>query len=1218
MLLSLLRSVQHYSSAFPRFGLFLKRNKTPLHPRYRIGIIRLTGTYSRMHSSNLPSLRKGGDSNANAGAGAGGGLRGLDRSEHGPTTPPHIALGAAWCTPSALLGHPPSVNPARTSPPLPATAAAGSSPRGASHTAASSSREGNKVRALYSQATKDEEVEEARRESTAARKKKVEELSDYLTQHAARHFPEAQRSATMRKTLEDTAALYPNLKDILLPVSRYVKEMNSSMHTMYTAQADELSRQEKELYEKYESFFEGKILEMLKEKKKAEERASQLQREVLELRRDRDEDLNSMKEDLMRRLSECEQREDEFRSFRQLITSVFQTNQELIDRMEVLEELLKKHRIPIPPIRGELYSYSKRSKAAEEDGSEGVKPIASQVPVEFIAASKDEMTHARLTLQRELLQSAFDERTAYRMQVTGFKTENTELQYKVSTLQNMVVELNRYIYERRFLSSSDQTTAPKTPRPRDVPFAIQTELGIDLRQSTSDIVAELAAVATNMKHQLNSALLRLRQSTTVAEWMDEETLLALDADYNGVGVLPTYPASLWPRIPHFLRTHITADVPNLRWSEADAGALMLELFDHYRELREECRYVRDAKMVQPRVYQLYERKQHVLTRFDATKADVSTSEANVPFGYVVSHFINKYLLGIDAGTQSTVKTPNPVILPGTLQPRFTVRGEQRVVELESTRFAYNLWWAAQRYADTEPLCRLFLALTNGTMPLETYDVMKSVLLAVERHVAHWDVSGGRSLSYGQLVAGSLQLVQDMGAQAGRGVVFACAQTFEETGAPITGGRIPTAALLADEACVLPAPTSAGRRPPSASGAKASASAHTSMTEPPGDAGRKLPPAITARRVPERRTAVGASVFVRYWRRLVLARYERVFRLVERVLAPLVRESEMVRDLYLLSVPDAYARLGCYDEDAAAKDAEARRAATDMPVFEDDAVLSVTAAEEEEGEGSVAYMTLPEVNKDYVTLMKDSLALVQRRRAAEQALLSVVGRAVLEGLPRLNRSVHFPFDAVVEEVAEPANATAGARRRPRSNRGRPGQPSASGEKDKKAASPGKRRGRSPAAERGGKKEKAEKAPLPPADSTGNPAASPSSAPAPRAVSAGAAAASTRVAQGTASVLEGLSEDLFINPDKEMVEWFGFCNALRSKLPALSDALFQNYIKGTTAQDGKDHVALDDAVASASAAVPQDDAAPPKETSADPTTELLNVAATEQNGDANGSI
>ncbi|RNC39506.1 hypothetical protein TcCL_NonESM11129, partial [Trypanosoma cruzi] len=509
-------------------------------------------------------------------------------------------------------------------------------------------------------------VGDAFKGKSAVYKEKIQQIESFLSVNCARHVAEPQRGNNIRKALDDLSRLEPSISGILLSVRRYLNEWLTTTESTQESLRSEIRHVEERTFKKCEEIFENRFLQLLKDKRKAEATIKSLRDEVLKLRIERDVTLMKAKEDVMIRLNDCERKEDEFRSFRKLISSVFKTNEGLVNRVEDLEALLRKHRIEIPRVNDDLYAYNKprgEAKSSKRD-SDGVKKIGDQVSLEFMYASREEMNLARLSLQRELLNSAFDDRTAYRLQVNGLRHENSDLQTQIDALQNQIIGLERYIHEKRFLfSTTDGDEAPLTPRPRDVPFTIQTDLGIDLRNSTARIVVELAALGTNLKHQLNSAVMTLRQLSSAVDWMEDETMLKIADEANVRGALPTFPTSAWANIPHFLRTHVEPDVPNLRWSETDIAFLLFGLFSNYSSLKAACRTTRDSKMLAPRQYKLFERCENPMVRLDASLNELQRDENSVPFGYVVSYFVSNVLL------VNVADSPySSLIQPGTLNP----------------------------------------------------------------------------------------------------------------------------------------------------------------------------------------------------------------------------------------------------------------------------------------------------------------------------------------------------------------------------------------------------------------------------------------------------------------------------------------------------------------------------------------------------------------------
>lgn len=1060
------------------------------------------------------------------------------------------------------------------------------------------------------------------------RKELINQLDSFMLAHCAHHIAEPQRSANFRKILADLSAATPTLAPLLLNVSRHLKEVTDNLQQMQQSHKEALAQQEKELFQKFVNFFEEKIYEIVKEKKKAEMNSKRLEEEALDLRYSRDEELMRFKEEMMIKLNNCEKREEEFHSFRALIASVFQSNQRLIARSEELEDILRKHRIDFPVIpsdtidvrtsalaevgrrmffsegtdeknenngknendgitwsspNGSTVSFSTQKREerrrrvagsvgwtaiSDQTGGSADSPrigishrhhlnnsaslettsttgqpyyrnISSQVPIDFMKASSEEMSAARLTLQKELLNCAFDERTAYRLEVNKLKSDNSELQQYIKKLEDTVTELHRYIHEKRFLCTDDTGETPLTPRPRDIPFSIQPELGIDLRKHTGEIMTEMGAISISLKHQLNSALLRLRQMVTVTEWMQEDTLVAMDEEVNGKGgVLPTIPVSAWSSVPHFLRTHVHPDVPNLKWSESDVGAIMLDFFKHYKELYESCWGYRDRKMLRPHAVQLFERRLSPLVVLDVTPETLfqgkqtqgeESGEEVIPFGYVVSQFIRHYLMtltishsnrsqrwggeplrpvnesppphddersssasltaNIDAGATSrgvvgvaatsaisspTTSSVGSLALPGTLHATYSSGNAEHVVELEFTRMAYNLWWAANRYSSTQPLCYLFVAVVHGKLPVKVFDDMQQCLTAVASCAKLMDADGSGTFTYPKLVHGVQRMVVDLGVNAGRSAILACVQVFEENNSPLFGGRVNTAALLSDESTILVSNGGADSQssPTKSEGAEgcgggtsgAPFSSSQKSTPPPGGGKAQgsvkqihisshLPPRITATKLPFRsEQPPGASVFCRFWRRLVIQQYEFEYSALEELLSPLVVESEVVFGLYVLPIPEALYHIQQYDKIPSGWEAAVREmffpssndriqavnlqeashswsTDSDGDIGEAKDVVkkvmtstpslshsSLTMGENRNGDPLSTDVPPEGGSEAFSSLIREQGVVHRQRWTAQRERMEQVFEKVIHRLPRLNRSVHFPFTAAVEKIS----------------------------------------------------------------------------------------------------------------------------------------------------------------------------------------------------------
>ncbi|RNF19378.1 uncharacterized protein Tco025E_04165 [Trypanosoma conorhini] len=917
-------------------------------------------------------------------------------------------------------------------------------------------------------------------ESTS-HKEKIKQLESFMSVSCARHVPEPQRGTNIRKVLDDLGRLEPSISGIILSLRRYLKEIVATTESERESLRSEIKNLEERTFKKCEDFFETRILQLMRDKKKSEAATKHLRDEVLKLRIERDEDLMKAKEDVMIRLNDCERKEDEFRSFRRLIASVFKTNEGLVNRVDDLETLLRKHRIEVPRVNEDLYAYSKPKgeAAASKRAADDVKKIRDQVSLEFMEASRQEMNLARLSLQRELLNSAFDDRTAYRLQVNGLRHENLSLQTQIEALQNQVLGLERYIHERRFVSSGKNNgEVPLTPRPRDVPFAIQTDLGIDLRNSTARIVAELAAVGTNLKHQLNSAVMTLRQLTSAVEWMEDETMLKIADDADIRGVLPTFPTSTWATIPHFLRTHIEPDVTNLRWTETEIAFLLSDFFSRYSSLRMACRSVRDSKMLYPRQYQLFERCQHPLVQLDASLDDTQKDDNNVPFGYVVSYFVSTILM-----TQTADSPYSGLLQPGTLNPTYSSGGKITPVEMEFGKYSYNIWYAAQRYKEQQPLCRLFVDVVDGRLPVKLFEVMRHVLRVVETRIRKSDVDGSGSFTYNKLVSSVLKLVADMDAQVGRCAVLAVLETFQVNKAPLIGGRIFIPSILADETCVEKSDSPRGRSLRSLTDAR---SRKSRLNE-----------------VPQ-----GASVLTRFWRRLVIQRYEREYRLMERILGPLVVESQVVVGLFLLPVPSALQAAKKFDSQCRSMTEEDFD--TNFPLISENKV----PGEEKLERVSETQLATPRFTDEYANLLAPRKPPL---RAAKGILMEELLKTTLENVPLISRSMHFPAHEEAAAVAEEKPPEP------------PGVEEANSTPVRTAVA-----GTNATARRSRRKAKAK----------GN-----------------SRSTTVRVEEMSESVSKPPLSDIIpsaimVHADKELAEWYGFCAILRQTLPKFYEAIFSD--------------------------------------------------------------
>ncbi|GET88513.1 hypothetical protein, conserved [Leishmania tarentolae] len=934
--------------------------------------------------------------------------------------------------------------------------------------------------------------------TAAVRVERLRELEDFLQKRGGRGTSMEARHKVIQKVVSLLPAVYPLLTKVAESIQRYMEDVAASLHHAATERAEALQVQEKELYKKFETFFEGKIRELLLAKKQAEAEAQAEHAAAFALRQERDVELMAVKEQLIQRMNTCEKTEDEFRDFRHLISSVFNTNQQLSLRIEQLEEVLARHRIELPPASEEMMafqtslegqpSFTPHASNADGDGDEdsstsgcgvrGGRNKSYQLPVQFMAAAKQELVNSRLTLQEELLHSAFDDHSAYRMRITGLKQENLDLNFTVSELEAQVRDLYSYIHEKRFVRHVDEQGSEieiMTPRPHGVSLALQTELGIDLRHSTADILSELSTLSINMKHQLNSALLRARQLHTLSAWLDEGNAAAASA--GGVGgmlhriseatAIPVFPVAVWPSIPHFLRTSITPDVPNYFWTEAQVACVLHNFFKNYRAIRCRARFVRDSKMLAPRVYQLFEHREVLLARLDASKEDVAATEENMPFGYVVTQFAREVLANL---SPKNVQPDLPLVLPGTVALRFPKKDRAQsqskqdqsgdaeanamqgsvsqptlipdegftvkdslwkeappIVEFELARFTYNLWYAAVRHQSSQPLCELFLNLVDGRLPIETFDLMEAVLGRLQRCIERLDSDGTRRFAYSRLVKGIVGSVSDMDAKVGLRAVQAVARAFEANYTPLHGGTLGSVALFADETyCMRESlPTSSEKVTIQVKGtcstdnaAAVAAAKQTIVTPLPSSLITNtvpLPKSFTASSPPSMLPPIGATYIVRFCRQLVHDTLESLYSRIEETLCPLVEESEVVLGLYLLPLPRAKAALAALDE--VAREEGIRAALVESPeTGADRSVARVTIGRISAAVLAGAHLS-PEamellriqgLTNDYMKLLESRKSVLKDIRAEDRYIVTRMVDKAVQGLPHLKTSTHFPF------------------------------------------------------------------------------------------------------------------------------------------------------------------------------------------------------------------
>ncbi|KAG5479045.1 hypothetical protein LSCM1_02889 [Leishmania martiniquensis] len=932
---------------------------------------------------------------------------------------------------------------------------------------------------------------ESTRPTAALRAERLGELEDFLERRGGRRASMEDRYKACKKALSLLSVVYPPLSNVARWMHRYIEDLAASLRSAATEKAEALREQQKVVYAEFEKFFEGKIRELMLARQQAEAVAKAEHDAAFALREERDAELMAVKEELLQRMNRCERTEDQFRDFRHLIASVYQMNQKLNLRIEQLEDVLALHNMDVPPASSEVCLHMPSNEhrpflpgtSRADGGDRGGSARRSghnrpyNLPVQFMAAAKQELVKSRLKLQEELLHSAFDDHSAYRMRVTGLTQQNLDLTFKVSELEQKVEELYTYIHEKRFARQVDEQGndgAVMTPRPRGVPLALHSELGIELRHSTARILSELSTVAINIKHQLNTAILRARQLHTLSAWLDEGSeklgsgggITGMLERVSETAVIPVFPVSSWPLIPHFLRTNISPNVTNYFWTETQTACILYTFFKAYRAIRRRARFVRDSKMLAPRLHQLFEHREVLLTQLDARKEDAAAAEENVPFGYVVTQFVRDVLANL---SPQNMQAQLPLVLPGTVALRLPTaattpsqdssflhdgggtaayspaskrssRSDERaavkdcpwteptpIVELELARFSYNLWYSAVRYQPAQPLCELFLKFVDGQMPIDTFDLMERVLGRLRRCIERLDGDSTRRFPYARLVKGMVRSVADMDAKTGLRAVQAVAQTFEANHMPLYGGLVGPVAVFADETYCMRETLTVSFEKEVTRGANSCMADSTSATAREQQAIRTrlpfsiitrevpLPTSFTASSPPSMLPPLGASCIVRFSRLLVYDTLETLYNRIEATLCPLVEESEVVLGLYLLPLPRAKVALAALD---------------DMAHLESIHAALVGWTDTGEGKGlskammgrkSVAASASSELTAEttdllnvkglthaYVNLLQSRKMTLEDKRTEERQVTTRMVDKAVQGLPHFKTSTHFPF------------------------------------------------------------------------------------------------------------------------------------------------------------------------------------------------------------------
>lgn len=582
--------------------------------------------------------------------------------------------------------------------------------------------------------------------------------------------------------------------------------------------------------------------------------------------------------------------------------------------------------------------------------------LKDQVSIDFIQASKRELEQCRLSTQRVLVSCAADAQSSYKLLVSSLQAENAALKQEVSQLQQSKAALEHMVHEKRFarlelinlkrdeaaleaithtndpvekrraLWNRDGSTAGKPPHPslppvalsqvahsappadvpRDeltprplYPFEVQPTLGVDLRQSSARIASELSSVAMNLKKMNEELHVRVRRLASCVTWMDEYTVNKITANDDDA-FLRVAPSSEWDHCHHFLRSPIQPHVVNLQWTAQLTSFVVFRFFDQFEAARVTARFERDMKMLSPRVFQPYERKFQSLVRLDASIEDVQQSIEHVPVGYVVTQFLINELTNFQQRGS---------VAPDMLQSKNTnttlkQRSLTVVIEAELAKLSHNLWYAARKHRYSEPLCQLFVSFVEGRLPRCTFDAMQRVIAVLTKRINAQDGVRSSGATFNQLAGAIGSILSDQEPEISRGAVFALSQTLEAKGIPQVG-KISAADILVDESKTIPKKlviSSTDKSGGAASGADAipillSNAAQSSLPTAP----------TTSLQI------AGASLLIRYFRRLVLQKLDAVYRHTEALCYPHVRESKAVKGMYLLRVSACAAALKLDDE-----------------------------------------------------------------------------------------------------------------------------------------------------------------------------------------------------------------------------------------------------------------------------------------------------------------
>ena len=245
-------------------------------------------------------------------------------------------------------------------------------------------------------------------------------------------------------------------------------------------------------------------------------------------------------------------------SLRTLISSVFDANQELKQRLQQYDG----GTAPAPEARASVPPAMSRRQSSACLADFGPKPpahYAISLPAEYLRTGREELESCRLHHQHILIEAASDSHSAAKQVMERLKKDNSELHERNAQLMTQLDELQRAVHDARFgvgkyyVSDEADMNRPSTPRPR-IPFDVQPRLGVCVRRSTDAIVQDVCTLALRQEKQVHDLQLRNRRLNQSYSWMSEPefqpalTAAAPPPFWRTIGL------EEWASSHHFLRT----------------------------------------------------------------------------------------------------------------------------------------------------------------------------------------------------------------------------------------------------------------------------------------------------------------------------------------------------------------------------------------------------------------------------------------------------------------------------------------------------------------------------------------------------------------------------------------------------------------------------------------------------------------------------------------